>query len=65
VSAGAEPSFWRSVRAVAWSFPDVRENSGYRQDLARVSPLHVIAVGFLGVALLVGGLIAMVHWAAG
>ena len=65
MSAGAEPSFWRSVRAVAWSFLGVRKNSEYRQDLARVSPLHVIAVGFLGVALLVGGLIAMVHWAAG
>jgi hypothetical protein len=55
-------SWWRSVKAVAWSFLGVRKNSEYQEDLARVSPFHVIVVGLVGVMLLVVGLIALVHW---
>jgi hypothetical protein len=55
-------SWWRSVRAVAWSFLGVRNNSEYQEDLARVSLFHVIAAGLLGVMLLVLGLVVLVRW---
>jgi len=55
------PSFWRTVRAVAWSFLGLRRASGLDED-ARLHPLGVIAVGFAGVLLLVLALMALVHW---
>ena len=55
-------SFWRTVKMVAWSFVGIRKNSEYREDLAQVNPFHVIGVGIAGALLLVGGLIALVHW---
>ena len=58
----ASPSFLRTVKAVAWSFVGIRKNSEYREDLAQVNPFHVIVVGIAGALVLVGGLIALVHW---
>ena len=56
-------SFWRSNRAVAWSFLGVRKSSEFSEDLARVSPLHVIAVGLVAIFVLVLGLVALANWA--
>ena len=47
---------------MAWSFLGVRSKSGYQEDLARVNPLHVVAVGLVGVLLLVVGLVVLVNW---
>ena len=58
----AKLSFWRSVKLVAWSFFGVRSHSGYQQDLSRVNPMHVVVVGFVGILVLVFGLIALVNW---
>ena len=55
-------SFFRTVKAVAWSFVGIRKNSEYQQDLGQLNPLHIIAVALAGVALLVIGLIALVNW---
>ena len=55
-------SFLRSVKLVAWSFLGIRGNSEYQTDLAKVSPVHVVAVGLMGALLLVVGLIALVNW---
>ena len=55
-------SFWRSVKAVAWSFVGIRKNSEYQEDLARVNPFHIIVVGILGALLIVVGLISLVNW---
>lgn len=52
----------RSVKLVAWSFLGIRSRSGYQEDLARVNPLHVVAVGIVGALLLVVGLIGLVNW---
>jgi len=57
-------SFWRTVKAVAWSFIGIRKNSEYQQDLGKVNPFHVIVVALVGVALFVGALIALVNWVA-
>jgi hypothetical protein len=55
-------SFWRTAKAVAWSFIGIRKRSEYEEDLGRLNPFHVIAVALLAVALFVGGLIALVNW---
>jgi hypothetical protein len=58
-----KPSFLRSVKLVAWSFFGVRSQQGYRDDLAKVNPLHVVLVGLVAAALLVVGLISLAKWA--
>jgi len=55
-------SFLRSVKLVAWSFLGIRSNKGYRDDLAKVNPLHVVLVGLVGAVLLVVGLISLAKW---
>jgi hypothetical protein len=65
--AQTEPSkggFLRTVRAVGWSFFGIRKKSGFQDDLAKLNPLHVIAVAFVAVALFVCALILLVHWVA-
>ena len=55
-------SFLRSVKLVAWSFLGIRSSRGYRDDLAKVNPLHVVLVGLIGAVLLVVGLISLARW---
>jgi hypothetical protein len=55
-------SFWRTVRAVGWSFLGVRKNSGFQEDGAQISPFQVILIGIVGVLLFVISLIALVNW---
>jgi hypothetical protein len=59
------PSLWRTVKAVGWSFLGIRQNSASHEDMARLNPIHIIAVALVGVAAFVGGLVLLVHWAAG
>ena len=60
----AEPkfSFLRTVKAVAWSFVGIRQNSEYEQDQGRLNPFHIIAAALVGVALFVGALVLLVNW---
>ena len=61
--AGARKgSLLQTVKAVAWAFLGIRKNSDYQSDLGQLNPFHLIAVALVGVALFVGGLIALVHW---
>jgi hypothetical protein len=62
---GRGGSFWRSARAVAWSFLGIRQNRASQEDMARLNPVHVIVVALVAVALFVGALVALVHWVAG
>ncbi|RZL60901.1 MAG: DUF2970 domain-containing protein [Variovorax sp.] len=55
-------SIWRTVKAVAWGFFGVRKNSAYQEDIARLTPLHIIVVGLVAVMLFVGGLIVLVKF---
>lgn len=55
-------SLLRTVRAVAWSFIGLRKGSEYQQDVERLNPIHIIAVGLAAALLLVVGLIALVNW---
>jgi len=58
-------SFWHSVKLVAWSFIGIRSSKGYKDDLAKVNPLHVVLVGIVGALLLVVGLISLAKWVTG
>lgn len=55
-------SLWRTARAVGWSFFGVRKNSAFEDDVSKLNPLHIIAVGLIAVMLFVGGLILLVRW---
>jgi len=55
-------SLWRTVKAVAWGFFGVRKNSAYQEDIAKLSPLHIVAVGLVGAMVFVGGLIVLVRY---
>ncbi len=55
-------SWWRSVKLVAWSFLGIRSRAGYQDDLAKVNPMHVVAVGLAGALLLVLALIGLASW---
>jgi hypothetical protein len=52
----------RTIRAVAWSLIGLRKGSEYEQDIAKLNPLHIIAVGLVAIFLLVIGLIGLVNW---
>jgi hypothetical protein len=60
-----QTSFLRSMKLVAWSFLGIRSSSGYREDLSKVNPMHVVLAGLIGVLLLIGGLIGLVNWVVG
>jgi hypothetical protein len=55
-------SLLHSVKLVAWSSVGIRSRSGYQEDLARVNPMHVVAVGLVGALFLVLGLIMLATW---
>ena len=57
-------SLWRTVKAIGWGFFGVRKNSAYQEDIANLSPLHIIAVGLVAIFLIVGGLILLVRFVA-
>ncbi|KQP20529.1 DUF2970 domain-containing protein [Pseudorhodoferax sp. Leaf267] len=60
--AAPQPSFWRTLVAVAWSFFGVRKRSGWDEDMARITPMHLVVAGLLAVVVLVLALIALVNW---
>lgn len=58
--AGA--SLLRSLKVVAWSFLGIRKGSESREDMVRVSPFHVIAVGLALAVVFVLALVMLVNW---
>ena len=62
-AAGVLSRFGRSVKAVGWSFLGIRSREGQDGDYARLKPLEVVAVGLVGVFVLIGILAAVVNWA--
>ena len=55
-------AFWGTVAAVGAAFVGLRRGKDLERDGARLNPLHVIAVGFVGVLLFVLSLIVLVNW---
>ena len=61
--APARPaSLWRSIKMIAWAFFGIRKNSESHEDGEKINPLHVLLVGFVGVVIIVVGLIVLVNW---
>ena len=60
--ARANGSFRRSMRMVAWSFLGIRKGSEFKEDMARVNPFHIIAVGLAAAVIFVLSLIVLVKW---
>ena len=60
--SGQRTSILGSLKLVAWAMLGIRSNKGYREDLAKVNPLHVVVVGLVSVLGLVIGLVALVNW---
>ncbi|WP_312437545.1 DUF2970 domain-containing protein [Achromobacter sp.] len=56
-------SFLQTMKAVAWGFFGVRKGSGYREDIAKLNPVHVIVAGLLAAAIFVTVLVLIVRWA--
>lgn len=54
-----------TVKAVLWGFLGVRRNADYQSDIAKLNPLHLIAVGVGMAFLFVLTLILLVNWVAG
>lgn len=62
-SARRKLSFLQTMKAVAWGFFGVRKGAGYREDSARLNPVHVIVAGLLAAAIFVTVLVLIVRWA--
>ena len=58
-------SFGQTVKAVAWSFVGLRKGAGYRQDIQKLNPVHVIVAGIIGALLFVLTLVLIVRWVIG
>ena len=58
-------SFFRTVKAVLWSFVGLRSQGGYEQDVAQLNPVHIVIAGLVGVFIFVGSLILLATWVVG
>ena len=56
-------SFLQTLKAVAWGMLGIRKGAGYREDSARLNPVHVIVAGLLEAAIFVTVLVLIVRWA--
>lgn len=60
-----EGSWLATINAVLWGFLGVRRKTDYQADIAKLNPLHIVAVGIVMTFLFVIGLIVLVNWVAG
>ncbi len=58
-------SIFRTVKAVMWSFVGLRARGDYEKDVEQLNPLHIVAVGLVGVVVFVGSLIFLATWMVG
>jgi hypothetical protein len=58
-------SWLATVNAVLWGFLGVRRQTDYQSDIAKLNPLHIVAVGIVMTFLFVFGLMFLVNWVAG
>jgi hypothetical protein len=58
-----KPALLDTIRAVLWGFLGVRRKTDYQQDIDKLNPLHLIAVGLVLAVLFVVGLMVLVNWA--
>ena len=51
----------KAIRAVLWSFLGIRKGAGFEEDIAAITPLHLIGVGIGLCFLFVFGLMLLVQ----
>ena len=51
-----------TVKAVLWGFLGVRRQADFQDDVTKLNPLHIMAVGVLMALLFVFVLILIVNW---
>lgn len=61
-AAPVKPSFWRTAKAVAWSFVGLRARGDYEEDVKNLNPLHIIVVGLIAVVVFVATLVLLAKW---
>ena len=61
-AAARRGSLMQTVRAVGWSFFGVRRAADQAEDVQKLNPLHVVAVGIAGAAIFVVLLVMLVRW---
>ncbi len=54
-------SLWRTIVAVGWSFLGIRKSSEFQEDIAKITPLHILGVGLAAGLLFVAGVILIVN----
>ena len=50
-----------TAKTIAWSFLGIRRRGDHEQETPRINPIHIVVAGFVGVFLLVAGLIVLVN----
>ena len=58
----SKPSFFRTVKAVAWSFVGLRARGDFEEDVKSLSLIHIIVVGLVGIFVFVAVLVLLVKW---
>lgn len=58
-------SLWDTIKAVLWGFLGVRRRSDFQDDVQKLNPLHLMAVGVVMALLFVFGLVLLVNWVVG
>jgi len=59
---GRNLNFFQTLKAVAWGFFGVRKGKGYREDIAKLNPIHLIIAGVLAAILFVLLLVGTARW---
>ena len=56
------PSFWRSLKVVAWGLIGIRKASAHQADQARTNVAHLVVAAFVVFLVFIGVLVGVVRW---
>ncbi len=62
---GEGRGFFRTIKAVAWSFFGVRRRKDHESDVANLNPVHVVIAGVAMAAIFVITLVTIVRFVVG
>jgi len=55
-------SFLQTLKAVGWGLFGVRKGKGYREDISKLNPVHLIIAALIATAVFVVGLVLIAKW---
>ena len=59
--AAPKMSVGDTIKTIAWSFFGIRKRHDHDREAPRTNPIHIVLAGFVGVFLLVVGLMVLVN----